>query len=216
VAVIMGDYLYSRAIVELVRLEDLAPLRVFARVTNEMTVGEMRQLEAHDKLTYGEAQYDALIEAKTASLLSAACEVGALRGAPAHRDALARFGHALGMAFQITDDLLDYTQPEAVTGKPSGLDLKEHKVTLPLIAALERMGPGERRRVADLMATAEPADEQVADVIRLVETAGGLEYARRNALEHAQRAEAELETLPPSPARDALRDSITYAVERRS
>jgi len=209
VAVIMGDYLYSRAIVELVRLEDLAPLRVFARVTNEMTVGEMRQLEAHDKLTYGEAQYDALIEAKTASLLSAACEVGALRGAPAHRDALARFGHALGMAFQITDDLLDYTQPEAVTGKPSGLDLKEH-------AALERMGPGERRRVADLMATAEPADEQVADVIRLVETAGGLEYARRNALEHAQRAEAELETLPPSPARDALRDSITYAVERRS
>jgi len=216
VAVIMGDYLYSRAIVELVRLEDLAPLRVFARVTNEMTVGEMRQLEAHDKLTYGEAQYDALIEAKTASLLSAACEVGALRGAPAHRDALARFGHALGMAFQITDDLLDYTQPEAVTGKPSGLDLKEHKVTLPLIAALERMDPGERRRVSDLMATAEPADEQVADVIRLVDTAGGLEYARRHALEHAQRAEAELETLPPSPARDALRDSITYAVERRS
>jgi len=216
VAVIMGDYLYSRAIVELVRLEDLAPLRVFARVTNEMTVGEMRQLEAHDKLTYAEEQYDALIEAKTASLLSAACEVGVLRGAPAHRDALARFGHALGMAFQITDDLLDYTQPEAVTGKPSGLDLKEHKVTLPLIAALERMGPGERRRVADLMATAEPADEQVADVIRLVETAGGLEYARRSALEHAQRAEAELETLPPSPARDALHDSITYAVERRS
>ena len=216
VAVIMGDYLYSRAIVELVRLEDLAPLRVFARVTNEMTVGEMRQLEAHDKLAYGEAQYAALIQAKTASLLSGACEVGALRGAPAHGAALARFGRALGMAFQITDDLLDYTQPEAVTGKPSGLDLKEHKVTLPLIAALERMGPAERRRVAELMATAEPSDEQVADVIRGVEAAGGLEYARRHALEHAQQAEAELETLPPSAARDALRDSITYAVERRS
>src|SRR5438034_10866254 len=81
VAVIMGDYLYSRAIVELVRLEDLAPLRVFARVTNEMTVGEMRQLEAHDKLAYDEAQYDQLIRSKTASLLSGACEVGAL-GAP--------------------------------------------------------------------------------------------------------------------------------------
>jgi len=216
IAVIMGDYLYSRAIIELVRLDDPTPLRVLARVTNEMTVGEMRQLEAHDKLAYGEAAYDQLIRAKTASLLSGACEVGALTAAPAYRQALARFGMLLGMAFQITDDLLDYTQPEAVTGKPSGLDLKEHKVTLPLIAALERMGPGERRRVADLMATAEPADEQVADVIRLVETAGGLEYARRNALEHAQRAEAELETLPPSPARDALRDSITYAVERRS
>jgi octaprenyl-diphosphate synthase len=216
VAVIMGDYLYSRAIVELVRLEDLAPLRVFARVTNEMTVGEMRQLEAHDKLAYGEAQYAALIQAKTASLLSGACEVGALRGAAAYGAVLARFGRALGMAFQITDDLLDYTQPEAVTGKPSGLDLKEHKVTLPLIAALERMGPTERRRVAELMGTAEPSDEQVADVIRVVEAAGGLEYARRHALEHAQQAEAELETLPPSAARDALRDSITYAVERRS
>ena len=216
VAVIMGDYLYSRAIVELVRLEDLAPLRVFARVTNEMTVGEMRQLEAHDKLAYGEGQYDALIQAKTASLLSGACEVGALRGAPAHRDALARFGRALGMAFQITDDLLDYTQPQAVTGKPSGLDLKEHKVTLPLIAALERMDAAGRRCVADLMATPEPRDEQVAEVIRLVEVSGGLECARRHALEHAQHAEAELETLPLSPARDALRDSITYAVERHS
>src|SRR4029077_2217514 len=84
--VIMGDYLYSRAIIEIVRLEDLEPLRVFARVTNEMTVGEMRQLEAHDKLSYGEEQYDQLIRAKTASLLSGACEVGALhasRGRPA-------------------------------------------------------------------------------------------------------------------------------------
>src|SRR5881409_1021737 len=107
VAVIMGDYLYSRAIIELVRLDDLEPLRVFARVTNAMTIGEMRQLEAHDKLAYGEAQYDQLIRSKTASLLAGACEVGALRGARTHREALARFGMQLGMAFQITDDLLD-------------------------------------------------------------------------------------------------------------
>src|SRR2546425_1445515 len=145
ISMIARDYLYSRAIIELVALDDLEPLRVFARVTNEMTVGEMRQLEAHDKLAYGEAQYDALIRAKTASLLSGACEVGALRAARDCREALARFGMSLGMAFQITDDLLDYTQPQAVTGKPSGLDLKEHKVTLPLIAALARLAPGDRR-----------------------------------------------------------------------
>src|SRR5881628_1065467 len=84
IAVIMGDYLYSRAIIELVALDDLEPLRVFARVTNEMTIGEMRQLEAHDKLAYSEAAYDQLIRAKTASLLSAACEVGALRAAAEH------------------------------------------------------------------------------------------------------------------------------------
>src|SRR5207253_7476046 len=95
VAVIMGDYLYSRAIIELVRLEDLEPLRVFARVTNEMTVGEMRQLEAHDKLSYGEEQYDQLIRAKTASLLSGACEVGALHAPAPYREALARFGMQL-------------------------------------------------------------------------------------------------------------------------
>ena len=216
VAVIMGDYLYSRAIIELVKLGDLDPLRVFARVTNEMTVGEMRQLEAHDHLSFNEAQYDLLIRAKTASLLSAACEVGALGAAPAHREALTRFGLHLGMAFQITDDLLDYTQPEAVTGKPFGLDLKEHKVTLPLIAALPRMTTPQRALVARLMETAGPSDEIVAEVIQAVEAAGGLEYARRRALERAHLAETELEQLVPSPARDALRDSIAYAVERRS
>ncbi len=216
VAVIMGDYLYSRAIIELVNLGDLEPLRVFGRVTNEMTVGEMRQLEAHDRLAYSEEQYDQLIRAKTASLVSGACEVGALRAAPDHRAALARFGLHLGMAFQITDDLLDYTQTEAVTGKPSGLDLKEHKVTLPLIAALGRMTPAKRQLVVRLMETPEPSDEIVAAVIRAVEAAGGLEYARRRAQGRAQQAEAELDLLPPSPARDALRDSIAYAVDRRS
>jgi octaprenyl-diphosphate synthase len=216
VAVIMGDYLYSRAIIELVRLDDLAPLRVFGRVTNEMTVGEMRQLEAHDKLSYNEAQYDHLIRAKTASLLSGACEVGALHAAAEHREALSRFGLHLGMAFQITDDLLDYTEPEAVTGKPSGLDLKEHKVTLPLIAALARMPVAGRRLVERLMAEPEPADGLVSEVIALVTEAGGLEYARQRALLLAQEAEGMLDVLPSSPARDALRDSIAYAVERRS
>jgi octaprenyl-diphosphate synthase len=216
IAVIMGDYLYSRAIIELVRLDDHEALRVLARVTNEMTVGEMRQLEAHDKLAYGEDAYDQLIRAKTASLLSGACEVGALGAPPNYRQALARFGMLLGMAFQITDDLLDYTELEAVTGKPSGLDLREHKVTLPLIAALARMPQEGRTVVAELMNAAEPGDDLVAEVIRLVERAGGLETAHQRALDLAQQAEAELDVLPPSPARDALQGSIAYAVERRS
>jgi octaprenyl-diphosphate synthase len=216
VAVIMGDYLYSRAIIELVRVGDLEPLRVFARVTNEMSIGEMRQLEAHDKLAYGETEYDLLIRAKTASLLSGACEVAALRGPGDVREALSRFGMLLGMAFQITDDLLDYTQSEAVTGKPSGLDLKEHKVTLPLIAALPRLSAAQRQVVTQLMATPDPTDTQVAEVIQLTQSAGGLEYARRRALDLAQQAESELAVLPPTPAREALRDCIAYAVERRS
>jgi octaprenyl-diphosphate synthase len=215
VSVIMGDYLYSRAVIELVRLDDLEPLRVLARVTNEMTVGEMRQLLAHEPLEFSEESYDLLIQAKTASLVSGACEVGALRAEPTERAALRRFGEALGMAFQIVDDLLDYVGDPSVTGKPTGSDLREHKVTLPLIAALPRMKPAERRRVDALMETPEPDDKQIADVIASVAEAGGLDYARERALRLAEQAEAELDALAPSPGREALRDSITYVVDRR-
>ena len=215
VSVIMGDYLYSRAVIELVRLDDLEPLRVLSRVTNEMTVGEMRQLLAHDPLEFSEEQYDLLIRAKTASLVSGACEIGGLRGGAAEREVLRRFGEALGMAFQIVDDLLDYTEDASVTGKPFGSDLREHKVTLPLIAALPRLHEGERRAVARLLQSAEPSDDQIAEVISAVSRAGGLEYARDRALRLAQIAEAELDLLPASAARDALRASITYVIDRR-
>ncbi len=215
VSVIMGDYLYSRAVVELTRLGDLEPLRVISRVTNEMTVGEMRQLMALEPLAFSEAEYDLLIRAKTASLLSGACEVGALRAGPAERDALRHFGDYLGMAFQIVDDLLDYTEEEAVTGKPSGNDLREHKVTLPLIYALDRLSPAGRREVQALMATSEPDDPLIARVIALVAEAGGLEYARGRAHRLAEQADQMLDALPASSARDTLRDSITYVLDRR-
>jgi octaprenyl-diphosphate synthase len=215
VSVIMGDYLYSRAVIELVRLDDLEPLRVLSRVTNEMTVGEMRQLLAHDPLEFSEEQYDLLIRAKTASLVSGACEIGALRAPPEQRNALRRFGEALGMAFQIVDDLIDYTEDASVTGKPFGSDLREHKVTLPLIAALPRMEEPERLAVTRLLHAPEPSDDQIAEVMEAVGRAGGLEYARERALRLAQVADGELDLLPPSAARDALRASITYVIDRR-
>jgi octaprenyl-diphosphate synthase len=202
-------------VIELVRLADLEPLRVLSRVTNEMTVGEMRQLLAHDQLEFSEDQYDLLIRSKTASLLSGACECGALRAPPAERAALRRFGEALGMAFQIVDDLLDYTEDEAVTGKPSGSDLREHKVTLPLIAALPRLRPADRARVERLLQTAEPTDAQIAEVVAAVDRAGGLDYARERALRLAQQAEGELDHLAASPARELLRASIGYVLDRR-
>jgi len=215
VSVIMGDYLYSRAVVELTRLGDIEPLRVLSRVTNEMTVGEMRQLLAHEPLEFSEESYDLLIRSKTASLLAGACEVGALRAGARERETLRRFGDAIGMAFQIVDDLLDYTEEEAVTGKPSGNDLREHKVTLPLIFALERLTPDARREVGTLMKSPEPSDQQIARVVAFVAEAGGLEYARQRAQRLADRAERELDALPPSPARETLRDSIAYVLDRR-
>jgi octaprenyl-diphosphate synthase len=215
VSVIMGDYLYSRAVVELTRLGDIEPLRVLSRVTNEMTVGEMRQLMAHDPLEFSEEAYDLLIRSKTASLLSGACEVGALRAGARERQALRRFGETLGMSFQIVDDLLDYTEEEAVTGKPSGNDLREHKVTLPLIFALQRMGPEGRKQVSALMASPHPTDEQIAAVIAVVTEAGGIDYARQRAAQLAEQADQDLDALPPSHARETLRDCITYVLDRR-
>lgn len=215
ISVIMGDYLYSRAVVELARMRDPDPLEVLARVTNEMTIGEMRQLGALDRLSYSEREYEALIGSKTAALFAGACECGALLASAERRQALRAFGHAFGMLFQITDDLIDYTESQEMTGKPAGLDLKEHKVTLPLMAALPDMEPSERAAVEALFAEQEPTDSHIAEVVSLVDRHGGLEYARSRAAGFATEAERQLAVLPASTAREALRAAVAYAVERR-
>ena len=215
VSVIMGDFLYSRALSELVRLGDMEPLAVFTAASNALTLGEMRQLAALDALAFSEDDYDTLIESKTASLFAAACEVGALCGASRHRATLTRFGQRLGMAFQVADDLLDYTEAQETTGKPTGLDLREHKVTLPLIAALRTMPATARKRVDALFADPNPDDSLIAEVVEIVREEGGLEYARRRGEEFAQEAEEALVLLPESRYRTALTEAIGYVMDRR-
>lgn len=216
VAVIAGDFLYSRAVQELVRLGDLEMLRVFANASNELTVGEMRQLGALDALAFSESDYEFLIKCKTAALFKASCEAGALCGAPRFRQEMATFGERLGMAFQVADDLLDYTAAAATTGKPTGLDLREHKVTLPLIAALRTMPGSARSVVEELFAAPDPTADQVARVVEVVEAEGGLEYARRRGEEYLNQAEEALLALPDSAARQALFDAMWYVMDRRS
>ena len=216
VSVIMGDFLYTRALTALVAMADLEVIRTVTDVANELTIGEMRQLAAVDALEFKEEDYFHLIRAKTATLIACACESGALCGAPRFREPLTVYGDRLGMAFQIADDILDYTENESVTGKPGGLDLKEHKVTLPLIAALPRVSAAGRRRIDELFATDSPADELVGDVIAIVTEAGGIEHARRKGEEFAHDAESALRVLPESPVRSALTDAIAYVIDRRS
>ena len=216
VSVIMGDFLYSRALEALVALGDLELMRVLTAVSTQLTVGEMRQLAAVESLAFTEADYESLIQAKTASLLSAACETGAMCGAMSHRGALRRYGDRLGMAFQVADDILDYTEDASVTGKPSGLDLREHKVTLPLIAALPLLSDAGRGVVEGLFAAEAPTDAQIAAVVEVVTDAGGIEIARRRGEQFAQEAEEALSGLPESPARTALADAILYVMDRRS
>jgi len=216
VSVIMGDFLYSRALEALVALSDLDLLRVLTHVSSQLTIGEMRQLAAVERLAFTEPEYEALIEAKTASLLSAACETGAMCGASRHRAALKRFGARLGMAFQVADDILDYTETASVTGKPAGLDLREHKVTLPLIAALPKLSPAARGSVDALFTSEAPSDEQIQEVVGLVTEAGGIDAARRRGEQYALEADAALRGLPDTPARAALADAILYVMDRRS
>ena len=216
ISVIMGDLLYSRALGRLVRLGDIEVLRILTDVTSELAIGEMRQLAAIDRLGFSEDAYLQMIRAKTASLLSAACETGAMCGAAAHRAAMALYGERLGMAFQIADDILDYTENETVTGKPGGLDLKEHKVTLPLIAALPRLSAAGRKTVDALFATESPTDAQVAEVIAVVAEAGGIDAARHRGDQLMEEAEGALTGLPDSPVRASLMDAIAFVMERRS
>jgi octaprenyl-diphosphate synthase len=215
VAIIMGDYLYSRGVSELARVGNIDALAVLANAANEMSVGEMRQLTSYDALDFSEDDYYRLIAAKTASLISAACEMGAIVGVPAHRDALARYGHNLGMAFQIADDLLDYESTEAVAGKPTGHDLRERKVTLPLIGALPNATRAEEREIRRFFTIADPQDEDIARVIEIVAERGGPTYARERAARYADLAHSALEEVARGPATAALQDAISYAVDRR-
>jgi octaprenyl-diphosphate synthase len=216
VSVIMGDFLYTRAHRALVDVGDLEFLKILTTVANELTIGEMRQLGAVEGLEFSEEDYFALIRAKTAVLVSAACETGALCGAARYRSNLKRYGELLGMSFQIADDILDYTSDSTITGKPSGLDLREHKVTLPLILARPDLSPASRRRVEELFATEDPDERLISDIVAIVADAGGIDRARMRGERLAQEAEDALEPLPDSPVRSALTDAISYVMDRRS
>ncbi|MBT8396949.1 MAG: polyprenyl synthetase family protein [Gemmatimonadetes bacterium] len=214
IAIIMGDYLYSRALTELARVGHLEAVRTLGEAANVMSVGEMRQLTAFDGLDFSEDDYQRLIAAKTASLMGAACDMGALVGVERFRVPLKRFGTNLGMAFQVADDILDYVGSQEETGKPAGQDLRERKVTLPLIGALKTATPAAEAEIRGFFGGGEPTDEEISRVIELVRELGGVDYAKRQAFEYAEKAEEALSGLPEGEAVEALRDSITYVVDR--
>lgn len=215
-AIIIGDFLYSRSVQELTSLGRVDLLAVLSRAANEMSVGELRQLVSCDALRFTENDYYRLIASKTASLMSAACEMGAVAGDANFGGVLASYGHDLGMAFQIADDLLDYTETAAVTGKPSGQDLREHKMTLPLIAAMQSMSGPALRDVETFFADPEPSDDGIQHIIGLVRDHGGIEYALQRARAFGERAAQAADGLPASEATYALKDAVTYVVDRRN
>ncbi|HUP00726.1 MAG TPA: polyprenyl synthetase family protein [Gemmatimonadota bacterium] len=225
VSIIMGDYLYSRAMAEITRIGDLRLIGLAARVTNDLTIGEMVEIAHHGRLVEDPHQYFFLIEKKTASLISTACEMGAVVGAPRYAEPLKAYGHRLGMAFQLIDDLMDYGGEQSIMGKPAGSDLREGQATFPLLAVLAHLSPVERRAVQAVFRGADgrpdgagprqgPGSEAVDTVVRLVQERGGIEATRRIAREYADRAREALEPVPPTPAREVLEAAVDYVLSR--
>ena len=213
-SVLVGDFLYSRSFQLMVELDRMEVMQVLADATNRIAEGEVLQLLHVRNPDTDEAAYLRVIERKTAVLFAAGTRLGALASGAgqAVQQALYDYGMNLGYAFQIADDVLDYTADAADLGKNLGDDLAEGKATLPLIHAMARSDAATRGR---LRAIVEHGDgDAMPEVLAAIRATGGLEYSRRRALDYAAAAEAALAGLPESEALAALRGLARYAVER--
>jgi octaprenyl-diphosphate synthase len=191
-------------------------METLARSTVSMTEAEVFQLQLKRSGLTSEADYMRIITQKTASFMSACCRIGALLGKlpSAQTEALTRYGLDIGIAFQISDDTLDFTADQARLGKAIGADLREGKRTLPLIAMLERVPPAEAERVRAALRRRTLEAAEIADIRRLVLEHDGVEYARARAQAFAQAAKADLETFAPSEERETLSLVADFVVDR--
>ncbi|MEO0008884.1 MAG: hypothetical protein RJA20_3080 [Bacteroidota bacterium] len=216
VAVLVGDFLLSQALLLAVRQKQYKMLEVINGAVREMAEGELLQMEKARRLDIEESVYYEIIRQKTASLIAAACCAGAVSTVDGNEELEARmklFGEKMGMAFQIRDDLFDFGDDDV--GKPLGIDIKEKKMTLPLIYALNNAGWLEKRRIINIVKNQGHKSEKVAEVIRFVRESGGIEYTRQAMYRFRQEAFDILDTLPDNPSREAMRELLVYVTERK-
>jgi octaprenyl-diphosphate synthase len=211
----MGDWLYMSAFETSLVERSLPILDILTAVTRKMTEGELLQLTTLGRGDLTEELYFDILLRKTAYLFSACCEIGALLGGASveQRRALADYGLNLGAAFQLVDDLLDFTADEDALGKAAGVDLIEGKLTLPLIYLLEK-DSSRRAEVQTIMREGNYTVVPRARLVAAAEQTGALDEARARAYELAESARAALDALPPSEYRDALAALPTFIIER--
>lgn len=214
IAVLVGDYLLSRGLLLSVDNGDFDLLKIVSRAVRELSEGELLQIEKARRLDINEEVYYEIIRQKTASLIASCCAVGAssVQADPEIVTRMHSFGEKVGIAFQIKDDLFDYGDAEV--GKPLGIDIKEKKMTLPLIYALNKSSWLEKRRIINIIRNESHKPRKVAEVIGYVKDSGGIEYAQQVMLRYVEEASEILKTFPQSEYRDSLEQLVQFTIER--
>lgn len=215
--VLVGDFLLARSIAIAAQTDSIPIIDILAHTAAQMSEGEIHQLLHRGDFTVDEAGYIEVIRRKTAYLLQAACQIGALLAdAPTEQArALADYGYNIGIAFQMADDLLDYTADTSVLGKAIGADLREGKLTLPVIYALNRATREDRRRMETIIGDTDITESDFEAVLGLIKKYGGISYTRDRALEHIEKAKKCLEIFDASRPRTILEQLADYVLARR-
>ncbi len=217
IAVLVGDFLLSRGLLLSVDNKDFHLLGIVSNAVREMSEGELLQIEKARKLDIDEAVYYEIIKKKTASLIASCCACGAasVNSDETVIERMRAFGEAVGMAFQIKDDLFDYGDGSNI-GKPTGIDIKEKKMTLPLIFALNKASYFEKRRIINIVKNNNNNPKKVAEVIDFVVKSGGIQYAEKKMNEYKEDALKLITTFPENPSRLALEGLVKYTTERKN
>ncbi|MES1256211.1 MAG: polyprenyl synthetase family protein [Acidobacteriota bacterium] len=217
ITVLLGDYLYIKSMALALTHDTLDLVRVLCDVTLHMIEGELYQLTKNGDADISEDEHFDIIRRKTAYLFGGCAQIGGMLGQiPSEREqALREYGFNLGMAFQLVDDLLDFTGDAGTVGKPIGSDLREGKVTLPLIHLLRQAPDGAGSRIVrEIVASRTVVDAQWAELLRALKEQASIDYAYRRAVEYAERAKKSLYVFPPGPEREALLALPDYVLSR--
>ncbi len=217
IAVLMGDYLLSRGLLLAVQGKDFDFLQVITDTVKRMSEGELLQIRKTRKLDIDEETYFKIISDKTASLLETCCEIGALSASDnsKYHEAMKKFGGYIGTAFQIRDDILDYEGNTNTIGKPVGGDIKEKKITLPLIYSLSQVPSNEASQIRKLIKNGNNK-EYVNKIINFVRKNNGIDYALETALSYSVKAKEMLSIFPDSQSKIALEALVDFVIERKN
>ena len=215
IAVLVGDYFFSKGLLLSLDHDDFDLLKIVSEAVREMSQGELLQLEKARRLDIDEPIYYDIIRQKTATLIAACCAMGAASVGSSKEDIerFHSFGEYAGMAFQIKDDLFDYGDDRI--GKPTGIDIKEQKMTLPLIHVLNKVDKKQRNWLIDSVKRHNTDKNRVKEVIQFVKDQGGLEYAERQMIHYKDAALELLSKYPDNEYKEALANLVTYVVDRK-